>query len=129
MSPASTPAIPKSKEARATHDTAVSVELPDDRPPVRLDVENGRAWCGERLLEVTPKAFAILHHFTDHPQRLITKDELFAAVWGDTVVSEAALTSCIRDLRRSLGDTSHAPRYVQTVHRRGFRFIGPISSP
>src|SRR2546427_11035545 len=43
--------------------------------------------------------------------------------------SEAALTSCIRDLRRALEDSSHAPRYIQTVHRRGFRFIGPIGSP
>src|SRR5262245_11826057 len=95
-------------------------------PPVRLDPESGRAWCGERLLDLTPKAFTALRHFVDHPDRLVTKDELFTVVWGDTVVSEAALTSCIRDLRRALADGSHAPRYVETVHRRGFRFIGPV---
>src|SRR5262245_13633732 len=97
-----------------------------DRPAVRIEPENERAWCGERLLELTPKTFAILRHFVEHPERLLTKDDLFAAVWGDTVVSEAALTSCIRDLRRALADTSRAPRYIETVHRRGFRFIGPI---
>jgi len=97
-----------------------------DRPAVRIEPENQRAWCGERLLDLTPKAFAILRHFVEHPERLLTKDDLFAAVWGDTVVSEAALTSCIRDLRRALADTSRAPRYIETVHRRGFRFIGPI---
>jgi DNA-binding winged helix-turn-helix (wHTH) protein/predicted ATPase len=98
-----------------------------DRPAVRIEVEDERAWCGEQLLDLTPKVFAILRHFVEHPERLLTKDELLDAVWGDTAVSEAALTSCIRDLRRALADTSHAPRYIETVHRRGFRFIGPIA--
>jgi DNA-binding winged helix-turn-helix (wHTH) protein len=93
---------------------------------VRIDPETERAWCGERLLDLTPKTFAVLRHFVAHPQRLITKDEMFTAVWGDTVVSEAALTSCIRDLRRALADPSRAPRYIETAHRRGFRFIGPV---
>ena len=100
-----------------------------DRPAVRLELENERAWCGERLLDLTPKAFATLRHFVEHPERLITKDDLLAAVWGDTVVSEAAISSCIRDLRRALADTSRTPRYIETVHRRGFRFIGPIGPP
>lgn len=98
-------------------------------PPVRLDVANERAWCGERLLDLTPKTFAILRHMVEHPDRLLTKDDLLAAVWGDTVVSEAALTSCIRDVRRALADSSREPRYIETVHRRGFRFIGPVAAP
>src|SRR5688572_27828127 len=101
----------------------------NDRPAVRIEVDDERAWCGDRLLDLTPKVFAILRHFVEHPERLVTKDELLATVWADTVVSEAALTSCIRDLRRALADTSRAPRYVETVHRRGFRFIGPIARP
>jgi DNA-binding winged helix-turn-helix (wHTH) protein/predicted ATPase len=98
------------------------------RPAVRIEPDDERAWCGERLLDLTPKAFAILRHFVEHPDRLVTKEDLFAAVWGDTVVSEAALTSCIRDLRRALADTSRTPRYIETVHRRGFRFIGPVGT-
>src|SRR6185503_13726876 len=101
----------------------------DPGAAVRIDAASGRAWCGDRLLELMPKAFAILRHFIEHPERLLTKEQLFDAVWGDTVVSEAALTSCIRDLRRALADTSRAPRYIQTVHRRGFRFIGPVAPP
>src|SRR5262249_23390462 len=93
---------------------------------VRIELETERAWCGERLLDLAPKAFAILRHFVEHPERLLTKEDLFAAVWGDTVLSEAALTSCIRDRRRALAATSRAPRYIETVHRRGFRLIGPI---
>jgi DNA-binding winged helix-turn-helix (wHTH) protein/predicted ATPase len=93
---------------------------------IRIEVEHERAWCGAERLELTPKAFAVLRYLVEHPQRLITKDDLLAAVWRDVIVSEAALTSCIRDLRQALGDSSRAPRYIETVHRRGFRFIGPI---
>jgi predicted ATPase/DNA-binding winged helix-turn-helix (wHTH) protein len=100
-----------------------------DRPAVRLEPENERAWCGQRRLELTPKAFAVLRHLVEHAERLVTKQDLLAAVWGETVVSEAALTSCIRDLRRALADSSQAPRYIETAHRRGFRFIGPLAPP
>jgi len=55
-----------------------------DRPAVRIELETERAWCGERLLDLAPKAFAILRHFVEHPERLLMKDGLFAAVWGDT---------------------------------------------
>ena len=58
----------------------------------------------------------------------MTKDELFAAVWSDTVVSDAALTSCIQELRQALHDHARKPRYIETVHRRGFRFIGKVVS-
>src|SRR5215207_4169990 len=99
-----------------------------DRPAVRIEPETERAWCGDRMLDLTPKAFAVLRYFVEHQAHLLTKDALLSAVWGDTVVSEAALTSCIRDVRRALADTSREPRYIETVHRRGFRFIGPVAS-
>ena len=99
-----------------------------ETPAVRIDADNEWAWCGERRLSLMPKAFAVLRHLVDHAGRLITKDELLGEIWRGTVVSDAALTSCIRDLRKALGDLAQAPRYIQTVHRRGFRFIGPIAS-
>src|SRR5437773_6543515 len=98
-----------------------------ESPAVRIDADNERAWCGERALSLTPRALAVLRHLVEHAERLITKDDLLATVWRDAIVSDAALASCIRDLRRALGDSSGAPRYIQTVHRRGFRFIGPIA--
>ena len=101
----------------------------DPAPAVRIDSDSGWVWCGEQRLDLGPKAFAVLRHLVDHPQRLITKDGLLSAAWGDTIVSEAALTSCIRDLRKALADSSRRPRYIETVHRRGFRFIGPVASP
>src|SRR5512134_3085958 len=98
-------------------------------PELRIDAENECAWCGERRLRLTPRAFAVLRHLAEHRGRLVTKDDLLATVWRDTVVSDAALSSCIRDLRRVLVDSSDAPRYIETVHRRGFRFIGPVARP
>src|SRR6185503_15986111 len=100
-----------------------------DASPVRIEAENERAWRGEQRLQLMPKAFAVLRHLVDHAGRLITKEELLTQVWRDAIVSDAALTTCIRDLRRALGDSSDTPRYIETVHRRGFRFIGPIAGP
>jgi predicted ATPase/DNA-binding winged helix-turn-helix (wHTH) protein len=97
----------------------------DVPPAVRIEPANEWAWCGERRLELTPKAFAVLRYLVARAGRLITKDDLLTTVWRDAVVSDAALTSCIRDLRRALRDSSQTPRYIETVHRRGFRFIGP----
>jgi DNA-binding winged helix-turn-helix (wHTH) protein/predicted ATPase len=102
---------------------------PRETPAVRIDPQTGWAWCGERRLDLTPKAFAVLRHLVDRPLHLVTKDDLFTAGWSDTVVSEATLTSTIRDLRKALGDSSRSPRYIETVHRRGFRFVGPVATP
>lgn len=98
----------------------------DAVPPIRLEVENEWAWCGTRRLELAPRQFALLRHLVERAGRLVTKDDILTVVWGGMVVSEAALTSCVRDLRRALGDSSQAPRYIATVHRRGFRFVGPV---
>jgi len=100
----------------------------DDAPAVRIDADNESAWCGALRLSLTPRAFAVLRHLVEHRGRLITKQQLLTAVWRDAIVSDAALSSCIRDVRRALGDSSGAPRYLQTVHRRGFRFVGPVAS-
>jgi DNA-binding winged helix-turn-helix (wHTH) protein/predicted ATPase len=107
----------------------MSAPVPGTAPAVRIEPENEWAWCGQRRLQLMPKAFAVLRHLVDHAGRLITKEELFTIVWRGTVVSDAALTSCIRDLRKALGDSSETPRYIETVHRRGFRFIGPVAQP
>src|SRR5436309_74762 len=105
----------------------VSARRPGDLPAVRIEPENEWAWCGEQRLLLSPRTFAVLRHLVQHPNRLIMREDLLASVWRDTIVSDAALATCIRDLRKALGDSSGAPRYIQTVHRRGFRFIGPIA--
>ena len=96
--------------------------------PVRLDSANEWVWQGEQRLQLTPKAFAVLRYLVDHPGRVVTKDELLREGWPDTVVSEWALTTCIRQIRRALGEEAGAPQYIATVHRRGYRFIAPLTT-
>lgn len=110
-------------------DHAVARVRLEATPAVRIEVENEWAWCGARRLTLTPRVFAVLRHLVEHGGRLITKDELLSAVWQGAIVSDAAVASSIRDLRKALGDSSGSPKYVQTVHRRGFRFIGPVAPP
>lgn len=95
---------------------------------VRLDVKNEQAWQGTQLLRLTPKAFGVLRYLLEHPEQLVSKDDLLRAVWPDVVVSEWALTTCIREIRKELGERAQAPRYIETVHRRGYRFIGPLTT-
>ncbi len=92
----------------------------------RLDLSTGQLWRGKQEVKVTPKAFTALRYFLDHPGQLVTKDDLFAAVWPQTIVTEATLASCIQELRFALRDDARAPRYIETVHRRGFRFIATL---
>ena len=94
----------------------------------RLDPQNACLWREAEMIKLTPKAFAVLHYLLEHPGRIITKEELFAAVWPETVVSDVALSVCIRELRKNLEDDAKTPLYIETVHRRGFRFIGEVVS-
>src|SRR5204863_7652657 len=96
--------------------------------PLRLDVANEWVWQGEQRLQLTPKAFAVLRYLLDHPGQVVTKEELLRVIWPDTVVSEWALTTCIRKIRQALGEEAQTPQYIATVHRRGYRLIGPVQS-
>src|SRR6266851_9329870 len=89
--------------------------------PYRLDLAGARLWRGKQQVRLTGKAFAVLRHLATHAGELVTKDELFQAVWPETVVSEAALTSCIKELRQALRDDARTPRYIETAHGQGFR--------
>jgi DNA-binding winged helix-turn-helix (wHTH) protein len=94
--------------------------------PYRLDMENLQLWRGVQEVRLTGKAFAVLHYLVEHAGELATKDELFAAAWPQTVVSEATLVSGIQELRQALRDDAKNPRYIETVRRRGYRFIGKV---
>src|SRR5262245_18133250 len=71
-----------------------------------------------------PQNFAVLRLLVGQAGRPVSREVLLQAVWRETVVSEAVLTTCIGELRKALGETAQAPRFIQTVHRRGYRFIG-----
>jgi DNA-binding winged helix-turn-helix (wHTH) protein/tetratricopeptide (TPR) repeat protein len=92
----------------------------------RIDEAGACVWCGERRAELTPKAFAVLRHLAAHQGRLVTKDELLQAVWPDTHVTPAVLKVCVLEIRKALGDTPATPRFIETLPRRGYRFIGAV---
>jgi DNA-binding winged helix-turn-helix (wHTH) protein/predicted ATPase/type II secretory pathway predicted ATPase ExeA len=92
----------------------------------RLDPANAQLWRGKQLVRLTRKAFDVLCLLASHPGQLVTKDALLAAVWPEVVVTEAALTKRIQEVRHALRDNPKAPRYIETVHRQGFRFLGNV---
>src|SRR5262245_342590 len=92
----------------------------------RLDLDNACLWCGTQLVALTPKAFDVLHYLITHADRLVTKDTLLDAVWPEKTISDAVVRIAVGELRRALGDTAQAPRFIATVHRRGYRFMEPV---
>ena len=85
---------------------------------------NGGLMSGTREVRLTPKALELLSFLAGHPDQVVTKDELFAAVWRKSDMGDAALVTCIQELRKALRDNARRPRYIETLHRRGYRFIG-----
>ena len=83
---------------------------------------------GAREVHLTPKALALLSFIAERPGDVITKEELFAAVWPEVAVGDAALVTCIQELRKALRDDARRPRYIETLHRRGYRFIAKAAS-
>jgi len=79
-----------------------------------------------RPLPLEPKAFAVLSELIAHDGELLEHDRLLDAVWGHRHVTPGVLTRSIAQLRRALGDDSEHPRYIQTVHALGYRFIAPV---
>jgi adenylate cyclase len=93
----------------------------------RFEVDTGRLWAGAREIRLTPKASAVLKLLVVHAGEPVSKEDLFATVWSGTAVSDDALTSCIQELRRALEDDSRQPRFIETRHRRGYRFVARLS--
>ena len=94
--------------------------------PFRLDIGNQCLWRGTQELALTPKSFAVLRYLLENPARLVSKDELLEAVWHRHYVSDAVLRVCIKEIRKALEDDPKTPRYIETRHRLGYRFIGKV---
>jgi DNA-binding winged helix-turn-helix (wHTH) protein/tetratricopeptide (TPR) repeat protein len=94
----------------------------------RLDPAAGRLWRHNEALEVTPKTFALLEYLTSKPQQLLNKETIMNALWGDTFVGDAVLKVAIAELRKVLGDDAKEPRFIETVHRRGYRFVAELQT-
>ncbi|NOT57955.1 MAG: AAA family ATPase, partial [Deltaproteobacteria bacterium] len=94
-----------------------------------VDLSNTQLWRGTRRIALTSKTFAVLHYLLNRAGQLVTKAELFDALWPGTVVSDGALTFCIVELRKALGDNAKQPKFIETVHGRGYRFLPTVTAP
>lgn len=93
----------------------------------RLDPVAGQLMHGGAVVPLTPKAFALLQHLLVNAGRLVPKQELLDVVWPDVFVGDAVLKVTIRELRKALQDDPHTPRYIETAHRRGYRFVAAVT--
>jgi pimeloyl-ACP methyl ester carboxylesterase/DNA-binding winged helix-turn-helix (wHTH) protein len=94
----------------------------------RLDVKNATLERNGVPQPLTPKAFSVLEHLVRHAGQLVTKDEFLDVIWPGVFVGDAALKVSIREIRKALDDDPQAPTYIQTAHRRGYRFIAPVAA-
>jgi DNA-binding winged helix-turn-helix (wHTH) protein len=92
----------------------------------RLDSANQCLWQGEGRVQITPKGFDVLRYMVDNAGRLITQDELLEALWPETYVNQEVLRKYILEIRKVLGDRPEKPAFIETVTKRGYRFIAPV---
>ena len=106
--------------------------MPDPRrwrfAPFELDQAEQRLLRAGQGVPLTPKAFALLALLLQHAGQLVPKDRIFNTVWAGRVVTDAALARVLRELRLALGDDAARPRYVQTAHGLGLRFVAPVDA-
>src|SRR4030095_3119820 len=95
--------------------------------PLRLDLANACLWHAEQRVILRPKTFEVLVYLVTHAGQLVTKEALFDAIWPETAVGDVVLKTSMNELRKALGETAKAPQWITTVHRRGYRFVAPVT--
>ena len=112
--------------------SASRVAIMKEFPPFRLDEANQCLWrrgntVEDERLQLTPKAFAVLQFLVERAGRIVTQRELLDGLWRDTFVQPEVLKSHIAEIRRTLGDDPKHPLFIETLPRRGYRFIAAVN--
>jgi pimeloyl-ACP methyl ester carboxylesterase/DNA-binding winged helix-turn-helix (wHTH) protein len=94
-----------------------------------LDVERRELRCGQALVAVEPQVFDLLVYLVRNRNRVVSKDDLIAGVWGGRIVSDSTLTSRLNAVRKAVGDNGEEQRLIRTFARKGVRFVGELSEP
>ena len=92
----------------------------------RLDTANQCLWRGQERVPIAPKAFDVLRYLVENPGRLVTQDEVLEKLWPETYVNPEVFRKYILDIRKILGDRPDKPEFIETVTKRGYRFIAPV---
>src|SRR5689334_7645853 len=95
--------------------------------PFRFEAGNG-LWRGADEVPLPPRALGVLDALIAQAGSVVSKQALMDAVWKDAFVTEASLLEAIGCVREALGDDRLRPVYIQTVHRRGYRFIAEVTA-
>ena len=94
----------------------------------QFDGSAGQLWRGDEEIRLTPRASSLLSALAERPMQIVTKKQLMDRLWDGKAVGDDALTSCVQELRRALGDDPRSPRFVETRYRRGYRLLLPVTS-
>src|SRR5215469_4522532 len=89
-----------------------------------LDIARNLLRTADREIALRPKGFELLRYLVENADRLVTKEELFKAVWPNIAVTDESLTHCVSEVRQAIGDSEQA--IIKTVPRRGYRFAAPV---
>src|SRR5688572_8399617 len=95
--------------------------------PFTLDMSERLLWRGDELVPLTPKAFDLLAVLVQNPGRVLSKADLIERVWPDAFVEEANLSHQVYRLRTALGEGEGEASYIDTLSRRGYRFVAPVA--
>ena len=93
----------------------------------RVQPDEGLLTQGAESTRLQPKVMQVLVELARRPGQLVTREELFATVWEGRVVTDETLTRCIKELRAAFDDSAGEPKVIETLHRRGYRLIAPVS--
>ena len=93
---------------------------------VEVDTSRGCIRLGQQEHHLRQQAFQVLVYLLERHERLVTKEELMDRVWKDTAVTDDVLVQCVMDIRKAIGDDSRNPRFVRTIPKVGYRFIGSV---
>ncbi|HEV8659297.1 MAG TPA: winged helix-turn-helix domain-containing protein [Thermoanaerobaculia bacterium] len=94
--------------------------------PFQLDLRGGEVRRGNERVALEPKVFALLSYLIAHRGRLVARQELIDALWPDAHVTDASLSQAIASLRTALGDHPRNPQYLETLPRRGYKFVAEV---
>src|SRR5947209_20550314 len=91
-----------------------------------IDVERRELRRANAAVHVEPQVFDLIHYLVENRDRVVSKDDLIAAIWGGRIVSDSTLTSRINAARKALGDSGEGQKLIRTIARKGLRFVGAV---
>src|SRR5882724_6532278 len=93
-----------------------------------INLERRELWRAKRAVHVEPQVFDLLVYLVQNRDRVVSKDDLIASVWGGRIVSDSTLSSRINAARKAVGDSGENQKLIRTIARKGLRFVGTVQA-